>query len=196
MCAVADRTWGHDKSPPLHMLFLKSLGFGLIIYWILEYSYKFIGWVFEMPITFENPVWKLKENTDLNEMVDEIEVGVLIAFGFSLMWLVTAKNDLLTEFLTIIRVVKKVEQNRMISAAMESTPNIVKKVRVWDDKYGRTYTGILDGMEEIKGVITVVLSDVTICNAAGEVISHSVQYVYSCLKEDFKLETISQEMKK
>ena len=196
MCAVADRTWGHDKNPPLHMLFLKSLGFGLIIYWILEYSYKSIGWVFEMPITFENPVWKLKENTDLNEMVDEIEVGVLVAFGFILMWLATAKNDLLTEFLVGIRVVKKVEQNRMISAAMTSTPNIVKRVRVWDDKSSRTYTGELISFEETNKVIGVVLSDVTISDAAGEVISHSVQYVYSCLREDFKLETISEEVKK
>ena len=196
MCAVADRTWGHDKNPPLHMLFLKSFGFGLITYWLLEYSYKFIAWVFEMPIIFENPVWKLKDNSNLKDLIVEIEVGVLVAFGFSLMWLATAKNDLLTEFLIRIGVVKKVEQNRMISAALESTPNIVKRVRVWDDKSGRTYTGELSSFEETNKVIGVVLSDVTISNATGEVISHSVQYVYSCLREDFKLETISEEVNK
>ena len=92
--------------------------------------------------------------------------------------------------------VKKVDQNRMISAALESFPNIVQKVRVWDDKYGRTYMGELKGLEETKNLITVVLIDVTISKIDGEVISHSVQYVYSCLKEDFKLETISQEVKK
>ena len=178
------------------MLVLKSFGFGLIIYWILEYSFKFIGWVFEMPITFENPVWKLKDNSNLKDLIDEIEVGVLVAFGFSLMWFATAKNDLLTEFLIRIGVVKKVEQNRMISAALESTPNIVKRVRVWDDKSGRTYTGELSSFEETNKVIGVVLSDVTISNATGEVISHSVQYVYSCLREDFKLETISEEVNK
>ena len=84
-------------------LFLKSLGFGLLIYWILEFGLMFIGWVFEMPISFDNPVWKLKGDVSLEELADEILAGMLTALVFTILWSYNVKYELLTKLLYNIK---------------------------------------------------------------------------------------------
>ena len=194
MCAMADRTWGLDKNPPFHMLFLKSLGFGLLIYWILEFGLKFIGWVFEMPITFDNPVWKLKGDASLEELADEILAGMLTALVFTILWSYNVKYELLTKFLKNIRAVAPLDQARINSIILDCSSDTKLTVCIWDDVKDRTYTGKLKSFEEIKGEIAVLLSDVTICNSEGKVLAQYKEFIYSCQRNDFKIGIINEEV--
>ena len=193
MCALADRTWGLDKNPPFHMLFLKSLGFGLLIYWILEFGLKFIGWVFEIPIAFDNPVWKLQADSDLEKLSDEILAGMLTALVFTIVWSYNVKYELLTKFLKKIRAVAPLEQARINSIILDCSPDIKLTVCIWDDVKDRTYTGKLKSFEEIKGEIAVLLEDVTICNLEGLVLQQYERFIYSCQRNDFKIGIIKRE---
>ena len=194
MCAMADRTWGLDKNPPFHMLFLKSLGFGLLIYWILEFGLKFIGWVFEMPITFDNPVWKLKGDASLEELADEILAGMLTALVFTILWSYNVKYELLTKFLKNIRAVAPLEQDRINSLTLDCSSHITLRVCIWDDVKDRTYKGKLKSFEEIKDDIGVLLEDVTICNLEGKVLQQYEKFIYSCQRNDFKIGIIKREV--
>ena len=187
MCAIADRTWGLDKNPPFHMLFLKSLGFGLLIYWILEFGLKFIGWVFEIPITFENPVWKLQADSDLEKLSDEILAGMLTALVFTIVWSYNVKYELLTKFLKNIGAVAPIDQVRINSLILDCSSDTKLTVCIWDDVKGRTYAGKLKSFEEIKGEIAVLLEDVTICNSEGKVLQQFEEFIYSCQRNDFKI---------
>ena len=193
MCAMADRTWGLDKNPPFHMLFLKSLGFGLLIYWILEFGHMFIGWVFEMPITFENPVWKLSSEASLEGLADEILAGMLTALVFTILWSYNVKYELLTKFLNNIGAVAPLEQARINSLILDCSPDITLTVCIWDDIKDRTYTGKLESFEEIKGEIGVLLTDVTISNLEGKILKQCKEFIYSCHRNDFKIEIIKRE---
>ena len=194
MCAMADRTWGLDKNPPFHMLFLKSLGFGLLIYWILEFGLMFIGWVFEMPITFENPVWKLKGDASLEELADEILAGMITALVFTILWSYNVKYELLTKFLRNIRAVAPLEQARINSLILDCSPNTTLTVCIWDDVKDRTYTGKLESFEELGNDIGVLLINVTICNLEGKVLKQCEEFIYSCHRNDFKIEIINREV--
>ena len=194
MCALADRTWGLDKNPPFHMLFLKSLGFGLLIYWILEFGLKFIGWVSEIPITFENPVWKLQADSDLVKLSDEILAGMLTALVFTIVWSYNVKYELLTKFLFSIGAVAPDDQVKLNSLMLEHSPDVILIVCIWDDVKDRTYTGKLKSFEEIKGEIGVLLEDVTICNIDGKVLTEYEQFIYSCQRNDFKIGIIKREV--
>ncbi len=196
MCALADRTWGLDKNPPFHMLFLKSLGFGLLIYWILEFGLKFIGWVFEIPITFENPVWKLQADSDLEKLSDEILAGMLTALVFTIVWSYNVKYELLTKFLNNIGAVAPIDQVRINSLIFDISPKTTLTVSIWDDVKNRTYAGKLKSFEEIEDEISVLLEDVTICNIDGKVLAQFEEFIYSCQRNDFKIGITSREVVK
>ena len=196
MCAIADRTWGLDKNPPFYMFFFKSLGFGLLIYWMLEFGLNFIGWVFEMPITFESPIWKLNDADILSNSSDEILVGMLTALVFSVLWSYNVKYTLLTKFLNIIRAVAPLERARLSSIILDCSSDTILTVCIWDDIKDRTLTGKLKSFEEIGNDITVLLTDVTICNSEGKVLKQCKQFIYSCHRNDFKIEIINKEVVK
>ena len=193
MCAVADRTWGHDKSPPLHMLFVKSLGFGLFIYLILEFSFNLIGWVFEIPITFENPVWKLNDKFVLDGMSNEILTGMLAALVFIIVWSYNVKYDFFTKSLHKIGAVERIQRAKMSSLLLSHHEDIKLIVRVSDFKNDRSYVGGFVSLEENDNVIGVLLKNVTICNIGGNVIRETEQIICSILKSNFTIEIISQE---
>ena len=193
MCAMADRTWGPDKNPPFYMFFLKSLGFGLLIYWILEFGSKIVGWVFEIPINFENPVWKLGAKSNIEDLGDEILAGMLTALVFTILWSYNVKYELLTKFLNNIGAVAPLEQARISSIILDCSPDIELTVCIWDDVKDRTYTGILESFEEIGIDITVLLNEVTICNSEGKELKQCKQFIYSCQRNDFKIEIINRE---
>ena len=191
--AAADRRWGFDKNPPLHMLAGKSLIFGLISYWVLVYSLRFYGLLRDMPILIENPILKLGKETRSATIEYEILGALPVTFFLIGVWLLAVNKDLLTSFWIWIRVVPEHKDKSMFSIALEHTPQTKQTIRVWDDNSDRTYLGKLVGYEESNNVIGVIISDVTISSISGNVISKSEQFLYSCKKEDFKIEIINLE---
>ena len=193
--AAADLRWGFDKNPAFHVIVGKSLIFGLVAYWVLVYGLRFLGWLIDMPILIDNPILKLTEKSQSTTIEYEILGALpntLVLIG---LWLLVVNKDLFTRFWVKIGVVSKYKGRSLSSLILEDTPSITKNVRIWDDKNDRTYTGDLVGYVESKAHIEVLLKDLIISHLDGETIGKSKQFLYSCKKEDFKIELISQEAK-
>ena len=139
-------------------------------------------------------MWKLNSDANLEALSDEILAGMLTALVFTIVWSYNVKYELLTKFLKNIRAVAPLEQDRLNSLILDCSSDTTLTVCIWDDVKDRTYTGKLKSFEEIKGEISVLLTDVTICNSEGEVLQQYAQFIYSCQRNDFKIGIINEEV--
>ena len=194
--AAADLRWGFDKNPSVYVLFGKSLMFGLVSYWVLVYGLRFFGWLVDMEILIDNPILKLTKETRSATLEYEILGALPNTFVLIGLWLLAVNKDLFTRFWVKIGVVSKHKDRSLSSIVLVNSPKLIQKVRIWDDRNGRTYSGVLVGFLESKELIEVLLKDLTICHIDGETIDKSKQFLYSCKKEDFKIEIISLEARK
>ena len=192
--AFADLRWGFDKNPQFHVIVGKSLIFGLVAYWVLVLGLRFWGWLVNMPVLLQNPILKLTSETQSATLEYEILAALPNTFVLIGLWLLAVNKDLFTRFWVKIRILPKFKDRSLSSIVLAPSLETYQKVRIWDDKNGRTYKGLLIGYIESKDLIEILLDNTTVCNLDGTVISNSKQFLYSCKKEDFKIEIINEEV--